>query len=266
MPFSKPEVMSAFICEEDYVGIHADLAAIEPCILAYYSGDPSLMKVYGEGKGDIYLDLALEVFPDNAELRAGYDAQSAEIKGAKERFKNERAICKTLHLALSYTGSHITIAKNLVKQGYPTTKYQAMTLVKRYWQKFARVKLFDRLLHERYDSNGMIRNIVGRIIVVPEMYKKDLLNRLIQSSAHDVLRLWVMQIVMEFETNGVQWKPWLPDIHDSTTFMIKKGQEELATWCYNKALQQVENKLNLTVPLKMELKFCHTLAGLKEKE
>lgn len=266
MPFEESEVMSAFKCEDGYVGIHADLASIEPCVLAYYSEDPTLLKVYREGMGDIYLDLALDLFPNNEELKKGYNPNVPVTSEVKRQFKDVRSICKTIHLAVSYTGTYITVAKNLTKNGYPTTKGQAMALVKQYWSKFQRVRAFDRALQERYEVKGNVRNIVGRIVQVPDQYKKDLMNRLIQSSAHDVLRVWVEEIINQFTLNGVEWKHWLPDLHDSTTFMIKQGQEELARQCYIVALKLVETRLELTVPLGMELKFCKTLAGVKANE
>lgn len=266
MPFSEAEVMSAFTCEEGFIGVHADLASIEPCVLCHYSEDPTLLKVYRDGLGDIYLDLALDLFPDNKSLIEGYNPNVPVTSEIKERFKDVRAVCKTVHLAVSYTGTYITVAKNLSKNGYPTTKSQAMFLVKRYWQKFSQVKTFEGRLQSVYKVRGSLRNICGRVIQVPDIYKKDLMNRLVQSSAHDVLRLWVCEILSEFDSNGIIWRPWLPDLHDSTTFMVREGQEELARQCYTNALKSVQDSLGLSVPLKMEFKTCRTLAGLKGKD
>jgi|SRR5271165_1352209 len=266
MPFSEPEVMHAFKSDSEFIGIHADLAAIEPCVLAHYSEDSTLLKVYRQGLGDIYLDLALDIFPDDIQLRTEYDPNVPIKSEVKERFKDLRAVCKIVHLAVSYTGTYITVAKNLSKNGYPTSKGQAMQLVKRYWQKFSQVKAFNNRLQQVYTHKGHIRNLVGRVIQVPEMYKKDLMNRLVQSSAHDILRLWVMTIVELFNKRNIEWKWWLPDLHDSTTFMVKQGQEERAKECYLDALDLVWNQLQLSVPLKCELKYLRTLAGVKSNE
>lgn len=266
MPFSEAEVMHAFTCLPGFVGIHADLAAIEPCVLAHYTEDPGLLKVYKEGKGDIYLDLALDIFPDRTDLREAYDPQQPVRSDVKERFKDLRAVCKIIHLAVSYTGTHVTVAKNLSKAGYLTDKGKAMQLVGRYWDKFRRVKAFNHRLQRVYDNQSSIRNLVGRIIQVPEIYRKDLMNRLVQSSAHDILRIWVEEIINSFTYHKIEWRYWLPDLHDSTTFMVKEGQEDLARHAYLDALKIVEERLKMSVPLKCELKFCKTLAGLKGNE
>lgn len=262
MPFSEPDIMKNFVVEEGYVGIHADLASIEPCVLAHYSEDPTLLKVYRQGQGDIYLDLALDVLP-SPELVTHYNPLIPPTSAIKARFKDVRNICKTLHLAVSYTGTYITVAKNLSKNGYPTSKGEAMGLVKRYWAKFSKVREFEHRLHSVYRQQGSIRNLVGRLIQVPAIYEKDLLNRLIQSSAHDILRLWVTQIEYAFKTNGVQYKYWLPDIHDSTTFMVKREDLSKAKEIYALALQEVQSQIQLSVPISMELKECTSLAGVK---
>lgn len=266
MPFSEPDVMRGFVTAPGYRGIHADLASIEPCVLAHYSDDPTLMKVYKEGKGDIYLDLALDIFPDRLDLRQAYDPNATKVGDAKSTFKDLRDVCKTIHLAVSYTGTHVTVAKNLTKQGFPTDKRRAMYLVGQYWKKFAEVKSFNQRLMSVYRTQGSVRNLVGRIIQVPDIYEKDLMNRLVQSSAHDILRLWVTEIVVEFNKRGVDWRHWLPDLHDSTTFMVRMGQEKEAEASYMAALDTVRQQVNLSVPLRCELKFMDNLAGVKGNE
>lgn len=263
MPFSEVDVMKSFHVEEGYVGIHADLASIEPCVLAHYSEDPTLLKVYKHGAGDIYLDLGLDVFLEMEELRQKYNSLAPITSAVKEEFKDVRSVCKIIHLAVSYTGTHVTVAKNLTQAGFPTSKGQAMQLVSRYWSKFAVVKAFNYKIQELYDERGYIRNLTGRIIRVPTIYKKDLMNRLVQSSAHDILILWVLNIVEMFNSNKVDWKFHLPDIHDSASFMIKKGQEELARQCYLDALELVKTQVHMSVPIKCEVKYYTTLAGLK---
>jgi DNA polymerase I-like protein with 3'-5' exonuclease and polymerase domains len=266
MPFSEPEVMRAFIPNEGYIGIHADLAAIEPCVLAHYSEDPTLLKVYKYGQGDIYLDLALDIFPENQGLRQEYNPNEKVTSQIKEKYKDLRALCKIVHLAVSYTGTHVTVAKNLSKAGFPTDKGKAMQLVGRYWKKFSQVKAFNHRIQEVYRHRGFIRNLVGRVIQVPDIFEKDLMNRLVQSSAHDILRLWVREIVSEFKTKGVDWHHWLPDLHDSTTFMVKESQKDLAAEVYTTTLNRVKDMINLSVPLNMEMKFMKTLAGVKVNE
>jgi hypothetical protein len=78
--------------------------------------------------------------------------------------------------------------------------------------------------------------------------------------------LWVTVIIRQFQARNVVWRHWLPDLHDSTTFMVREQDAEIAKQCYLEALQEVEKIVQLSVPLKCELKFNKTLAGIKGHE
>src|SRR6185369_16011046 len=99
-------------------------------IMAHYSGDPTLLKVFRDGLGDVYLDLALEMFPHDKELRDGYNPRAPITSHVKERFAKQRKIAKVIQLAVAYTGTKKTVAKNLSKEGIPTTEEEADRLVK----------------------------------------------------------------------------------------------------------------------------------------
>jgi DNA polymerase-1 len=266
LPFSEESLMHSFKCETGYTGIHADLAAIEPCVIAHYSEDEALLKVYKDGLGDIYLDLALELFPENKELKEAYNPNVKLDSSLKTRFADLRGIAKTIHLAVSYTGSYITVGKNLNKAGFPTTPDRARLLVKRYWTKFHKVSDFNHRLKFVYDKEGFVRNLVGRIVKVPVIFKKDLMNRLIQSSAHDILVKWVMNIEKLVKEEGVDMKPILPDVHDSTSWQVIKGQTSKAKEIFQKSLTMTEQEVQLSVPIKAEIKYFETFAGLKGEE
>lgn len=266
-PFSEHRIMSAFTVEPGYVGVHADLTAIEPCVTACYSEDPNLLKVYRDGKGDIYLDLALELFPDRADLRADYDPNGpAPSAAVKERYKDLRGVCKIVHLAVGYTGSYFTVAKSLNKAGFPTTEMEARILVARYWKKFAKVKEFTKKLKAVYQEQGHIRNLTGRIIHVDPHYIKDLLNRLVQSSGHDILMHWVGMIGPALTAAGVPWLPMLVDVHDATNVMVPEAFKEQTRAIFLSTLEELNQQLSLGVKIKAEAKFFTTLAGLKEDE
>jgi hypothetical protein len=266
-PFSEARIMGAFSVEPGHIGVHADLTAIEPCVTAAYSEDPNLLKVYRDGKGDIYLDLALELFPDRMDLKRDYDPNGpAPSAAVKEKYGKLRAVCKIIHLAVSYTGSYITIGKNLNKAGFPTTEGEARLLVYRYWKKFAAVKEFSKKLQGVYRKEGHIRNIMGRIIHVDPGYMKDLLNRLIQSSGHDILIAWVQKIGPALTSSGIPWLPMLVDIHDATGVMVPTAYGEQTKAIFLSTLEDLNKELNLGVKIRAEAKFFHTLAGLKGDE
>lgn len=265
-PFDEKLIMKPFVCDEGFIGIHADLSAIEPTITAHYSEDPSLLKVFRDGLGDIYLDLALTLFPNDVALQQGYNPNIPITKKVKEQFARQRKIAKVIQLAVQYTGTGLTVSKNLTKDGIPTTREEADVYVRLYWQKFRKVREFNYRLKEINRRDGLLRNVSGRIIRVPDPEYKDLSNRFIQSSAHDVLVLWVSEIYRLCEEKGIEIRPVLLDCHDSTSNQTLQANAELLEEIYKIALQNVNDSLNLCVTVKMEMKRFQTLAGLKGEE
>lgn len=265
-PFDEKAIMSALRCDEGHTGVHADLSAIEPTITAHYSEDPSLLKVFRDGLGDIYLDLALELFPTDKELHEGYNPRIPVDKATKERFSRQRKIAKTIQLAVQYTGTEWTVSRNLTNAGIETTPEEARVYVGAYWRKFAKVAQFNYRLKELNKAQGHLRNVIGRIIRVPDPEYKDLSNRFIQSSAHDVLILWVLEIYRLCKERGVHIKPVLLDCHDSTSNQVPDHQAVLVRDIYGEALENINSSLGLCVTIKADIKTFRTLAGLKGEE
>jgi len=265
-PFDEKAILKNLKCDEGYVGVHADLSAIEPTVTAHYSEDPSLLKVFRDGLGDIYLDLALELFKDDKELHYGYNPNIPITAEVKEQFAKQRKVAKVIQLAVQYTGTKHTVSKNLTKEGIPTTVEQADEYVKAYWRKFDAVRKFNYQLREVNRKDGYLRNITGRIIRVPDPEYKDLPNRFVQSSAHDILILWVLSIYRHCEKEGIKIKPILLDCHDSTSNQVPKEQAERLRQIYASTLKLLNQELGLCVNIKAESKFFTTLAGLKNEE
>lgn len=265
-PFDEKAIMQHLQVPEGCIGLHADLAAIEPTITAEYSQDPALLKVFRDGLGDIYLDLALTLFPNDKELHAGYNPNIPITKQVKQRFEHQRKVAKVIQLAVQYTGTGVTVAKNLTREGIPTSIPQAHGYVGAYWKKFQAVQRFNKQLKEINRRDGYLRNVTGRIIRVPDPEYKDLSNRFIQSSAHDVLVLWVLEIYRLCKERGIQIKPVLLDCHDSTSNSFFANDIEGAREVYRDALTNINNRLGLSVIIKAETKTFKTLAGLKGEE
>jgi DNA polymerase I-like protein with 3'-5' exonuclease and polymerase domains len=265
-PFDEKALLRHLQCDPGYIGVHADLSAIEPTITAHYSEDPALLKVFRDGLGDIYLDLALSLFPKDEGLKNGYNPNIPISKEVKKRFERQRKIAKVIQLAVQYTGTGHTVSKNLTKDGIPTTVEEADNYVRAYWGKFWKVHEFNRKLFELNRQQGHLRNVIGRIIRVPFPDYKDLPNRFIQSSAHDVLILWVSEIYGLFKNRGIKASPILLDCHDSTSNQVPSEMVEEAKKIYKEALDNINRRLGLCVTIRADIKTFQTLAGLKAQE
>lgn len=265
-PFDEKIVMKNFVCPPGYVGIHTDLAAIEPTITAHFSEDPYLLKVFRDGLGDIYLDLALDLFPEDEELKNGYNPRVQVTKEVKERFSRQRKVAKVIQLAVQYTGTGKTVSRNLTRAGIPTTVEKADTYVRAYWRKFRKVAEWQYQLREVNRKDRLLRNVIGRVIRVPDPEYKDLPNRFVQSSAHDCLVKYVLEIDRLRKEYKVDMRPLLVDCHDSTSWCVREDQVRIGERIFKEALENVNRELDLCVTIKAETKRFRTFAGLKAEE
>lgn len=281
-PFDEQGVMSALQCDKGWEGVHADFNSVEPCVTAHYSQDPSLLKVFRDGLGDVYLDLARTLFSENRALQEGYNPKVTITKEIKEQFKEQRAIAKIIQLAVQYTGTEYTVHKNLSYAGMEMTLGEARALVEAYWKHFHKVKVMNEALFLRNKRQGYLRNVVGRIIQVPDSVKilkrdgtiwhkpldrfKDLPNRFIQSSAHDLLVMWVLNINQAVKEQELKAKPIILDCHDSTSWQAPKEEIPALEAIFTEALTKLNADVKMSVPVKIEMKRFTTLAGLKGKE
>lgn len=280
-PFDEKELMSCLRCDEGWEGVHADFASVEPCVTAHYSQDPNLLKVFRDNRGDIYLDLALSLFPGDRALHEGYKPTESVSKEVKEKFNKQRKIAKVIQLAVQYTGTKYTISKNLSQAGHPTSLAEADLLVKAYWKHFYKVAVMNEALFRKYEATGILRNVVGRIIRVPSTISirrkdgsiwekpqryKDLPNRFIQSSAHDLLSMWVLKIAQSVRLKGLHAKAVILDCHDSTSWQAPKEEVKALEEIFKETLTELNSEVKMTVPVKMEMKRFTTLAGLKGSE
>jgi DNA polymerase I-like protein with 3'-5' exonuclease and polymerase domains len=276
LPFDHSELMACFSCDEGWTGVSADLISIEPAMTAHYSQDPSLLKIFVEGRGDVYLDLALTIFPLNdldlydEEVQAHilvlhheYDSNAPVDEDVKSRHKLVRKVSKIVQLAVQYTGTEYTVSLNLTQAGFPTTLERAAEMVASYWRHFAKVAEMNVRLARLHERKGYLRNAVGRVVRKSRSDDKDLPNLFFQSSAHDFLSLWVLRIYELCVERGIEVRPVLVDCHDSSSNCCPDGQVEGLKQAYLDALADVNSRLGLSVPVRCEIKTFRTLAGLK---
>lgn len=281
-PFSELELMSCITCDEGWEGVHADFVSIEPAVTAHYSQDPSLLRVFRDGLGDVYLDLALNLFPLDEDLKRGYDPTVPITGAVKKEFKRQRDVAKTIQLAVQYTGTEYTVRRNLAIAGVDVSLGEAKDMVDNYWRHFYKVKVMNEALFIKFARDGYLRNVVGRVIQVPKFIPirkkdgtiwekpipryKDLPSRFISSSAHDILSFWVLLIANETKRLGMKARPMLIDTHDATSWTCPKEETDRLEKVFSDTLVQLNYDIGMSVPIKIDMKRFHTLAGLKGDE
>lgn len=261
LPFEERELMSCFSVDDGLGGVHMDLRAGEPTVTCHYSQDPGLLKVFRDGLGDVYLDLALTLFSKDQELKEGYDPLVPVTDAVKDRFKRQRKVAKVVQLAVQYTGTGYTVSKSL-----GCSLDAAEDLVRSYWKHFKAVQRMNAALINIHDRKGYLTNVAGRTLQVPKRREKDVPNTFFQSGCHDILTMFVLEVYRLCEERGVKVVPVLLDCHDSTSNACPLEQVPQLEQAYVDALASVNCRLGMTVSVSMDFKRFTTLAGLKNDE
>lgn len=153
-----------------------DLSAIEPMILAHYSGDPELEKVVSENKSFHSLN-AISLF--------NLDCDESEVK---DKYPRYRSIAKTIGLAVLYGAGKDRVMMAAQNEGIKLTREECRAAVKRIRDTYAGVWQFKEALDDEMKRGTTIFNLLGRPLTIndpDEVYMKSL-NTLIQSSASDL--------------------------------------------------------------------------------
>lgn len=267
------EVMECFLPPPGWVLVDTDIRSLEPCVVAHFSRDPAHLELFASGKlHDVYLYVAMALFPERrAEIAAVYydvdgtSTSRATLDAAKAAFKFERKVAKPLHLSAGYGASAGRMYGAMVLQGVEVTLDQVRDMRTKYWQLFAGVKAWEQqLLREREDRGGWVYNGFGRPLAITDDKLKDIVNTFAQSTGHDALLKLVHHAVCLRRERGVHMIPWIPDMHDQTTWCCPADQAETAAQVLRDAYVRLNAELGSDIPLTGSVDGATNLWQLKE--
>jgi len=252
------------------VFVDCDHTSLEQVVLAELSRDPTLLKLYGPGAkpNDVYLFNGSQLSVIGEQIRAaGYDPDNPTpegIKSAKKKAKTARSISKVVTLASSYGAGAAKIQETLNLEGIPLTLDEAKVIYNDYWKLYEGVREYERYLLDEYDKRGgWIYNGIGRPVCVAGDYLKDIVNRVVQSTGHDIHIYWAnifydICLEQELEVHGIVW-----DFHDQTVIECPTEQADQVMLAFQKAYDRLNNKLEGLIPLSGDPQIVNTLADAK---
>lgn len=269
---------SAFRARPGHVWVDLDFASLEQVVLAELSRDPTLLKLYGPGApaNDVYLfnGSQLPVIGDKIR-KAGYDPNNPTVEGiesAKKLAKRERGIAKTITLASAYGAGANKIRMTLALEGVFVGYKEAEAMVKGYWNLYGKVKEYEAYLQDEWEHRGgWVFNGLGRPVCCFFEKRKDLVNRVVQSTGHDILMLFIRELAQQVQGAGIEAWPVFLDTHDATTWECREQDAELLKQAFEKSLQLTNEWLmgeNGLIPLKGDATIVTNLAeakGLKDE-
>ena len=269
---SDRKYLECYVARPKYVLIQADLAALEPHVLAEISRDKTYMELYGPNakSHDIYLFNGSKIgkFKDKI-LAAGYEPGNLEaIDRCKKECKAERTILKKVSLAKAYGAGAYKIWTGLKLDGIDITLREVEQIVEDFDgpNLYGGVKRFQYDLEREWRENkGWILGGLGTAVPVAEKLKKDLLNRNVQSTGHNILVLFLTCFLKPgLDRAKIDYRWYIPDLHDETIYEVLAEQAPLALKVHCKAVDELNQMLGGVTTLKMDPKIIHSLAERKD--
>jgi hypothetical protein len=145
------------------------------------------------------------------------------------------------------------IHKSLLQAGFDVTLGEVYGYHRAFWQAYAGIKHFEKKLQNQwYLNNGVLTNGRGRPLGVDEDSLKDLVNRFVQSTGHDLLLYYLDLLIENLQENDIPWQPYIVDLHDEVILQVPENQAEVTAQVLSGTMDQ------LNEVLKWDVKFSGT--------
>lgn len=209
-----------------------------------------------KGGQDVYLFVGSQLPVIGPKIRAaGYDPDNPTpegIKNAKKECKTERQISKTVVLASSYGAGPAKLHRTLTLAGIDIAFNIVEEIHAMYWEIYADIVAYRRWLESEWRKNeGWVVNGVGRPICVDAMFKKDLVNRVVQSTGHDILLKYIRIWSDKLDECGVEWYPIIADWHDQSIIEVREEDADMVKYIMGDyAFLALNEELKGIIPLK----------------
>ena len=203
----------------------------------------------------------------------GYDPLNpvpSIIAETKEKCKRERGIAKIVQLGGSYKMGPAKLQRTLSLEGSEITFEEAKAIHRAFWQLYAGVKAYENdYLIPQYDDNagegsGWVLNGIGRPIGIYEKYKSDIVNRVVQSTGHDIHVLFVTIVEEVLRRNGIQFKWIIADFHDQSIVEVAlKDAEKVKSLLNEDCYVKLNGTIKGQIPLKGDACIVEDLSYAK---
>jgi DNA polymerase I-like protein with 3'-5' exonuclease and polymerase domains len=179
-----PSCRDLFVADQGCVLVTRDVSALEPVLIAYYSGDTELTRIIRNGESFHSVN-AKEIF--------NLDCSVDEVKNL---FPKHRDAAKEFGLSVLYGAGANRVKQSLDKRGFSFSLAECKTFVQRLRDKYKGVWNFKQALDSELEAGTTIYNYMGRPIRFTdpeEVYMKGF-NKLIQGSGSDIMQAAIAKI------------------------------------------------------------------------
>lgn len=269
-PKSK-DYLKEWVPSEDYLTwIDADVESLEAVVLAELSKDKTMRYLYDPSspKNDIYLYVGafLPGIRDKI-LAAGYNPDNPTLDGiaaAKKEAKKERQIAKQCVLGFQYGMGPKKLRASLALEGIKISEQESYEIYKAYWSLFQGIRDFNKHLETEWrQRGGWVYNGIGRPVAVYEMFLRDINNRVVQSTGHDILMYVNYQLYQLRNETKIEFWPIIIDWHDSSLVECLKSDKDEVLKLFNEAYKRCNEWLKGDLLIRTKPQIVNNLAESK---
>ena len=231
------QIRGAFVADEGKKIISADYSQIELRLIAEISGEQNMIAAFQNGE-DIHVSTAAKLF----------DIPLEEVT------KTQRGQAKTVNFGIIYGQGAFALAE---QTGLSRT--EAKKMIDSYYESYPRLKEYMAEQVKKAQDLGYIQTILGRKrhlkdinssnFVVKAHAERNAVNAPIQGSAADIIKLAMIKIDEELETQNLETKMLL-QVHDELLFEAPIKEVDVAMSLIKK---EMESAFVTTVPLLVEV-------------
>lgn len=196
IPSKEKRIRKIFKARDGYKLVGGDFSQIEPRVLAFLSGDESMINAYKEGK-DLYAIMGSQVYQlPYEDCREFYPDGTVNAEG-----KHRRTTMKSVLLGIMYERGATAIGEQFNKSAE-----WAQQLIDNFYKSFPKINQYRLKIENMAKTYGYVTTITGRKRRLPDMQLEDKddyryreahrqsLNSVIQGSSADIMKLSMIAI------------------------------------------------------------------------
>ena len=196
IPSKEKRIRKIFKARDGYKLVGGDFSQIEPRVLAFLSGDESMINAYKEGK-DLYAIMGSQVYQlPYEDCREFYPDGTVNAEG-----KHRRTTMKSVLLGIMYERGATAIGEQFNKSAE-----WAQQLIDNFYKSFPKINQYRLKIENMAETYGYVTTITGRKRRLPDMQLEDKddyryqeahrqsLNSVIHGSSADIMKLSMIAI------------------------------------------------------------------------
>lgn len=196
IPSKEKRIRKIFKARDGYKLVGGDFSQIEPRVLAFLSGDESMINAYKDGK-DLYAIMGSQVYQlPYEDCREFYPDGTVNADG-----KHRRTTMKSVLLGIMYERGATAIGEQFNKSAE-----WAQQLIDNFYKSFPKINQYRLKIENMAETYGYVTTITGRKRRLPDMQLEDKddyryqeahrqsLNSVIQGSSADIMKLSMIAI------------------------------------------------------------------------